>query len=266
MTSGPCFSLAVLVLAAGMAAADGQGIADPRVADLVQIGKIRIGLFSTQYVKDPVTGDLRGLRVDIARALAARIGVEPLLIELRTPPEVVACLRASICDVAFLPYDARAADVADFTNPLIESQYTLLVPAGSSINVFADADRRGIRIAAVRDHASTLTLLSKIRGAEVVFADNEFAAFELVRSGQADVFASTRQLLTRMSAKLAGSRALADHYGANLNRIAVPKGHAGWLAFANAFVEDAKASGLVQAAIARDGGDVFQVAPPGQSD
>jgi polar amino acid transport system substrate-binding protein len=256
----------VLVLVAGVATAYAQGTVDPRVADLAQAGRIRVALFSTQYVKDPASGDLRGLRVDIARALAARVGVPPILLELRTPPEVVSCLKAGACDIAFLPYDARATDVADFTNPLIESQYTLLVPAASSITVFADADRPGIRIAAVRDHASTLTLLSKIRRAAIVFADNELAAFELLRSGQVDVFASTRQLLTRMSATLAGSRVLAGHYGANLNRIAVPKGHPGWLAFANAFVEDAKASGLVQAAIARDGGDVFQVAPPGQSD
>ena len=33
----------------------------------------------------------------------------------------------------------------------------------------------------------------------------------------------------------------------------VPKGHGGWLAYANEFVEAAKSSGLVQKAIDREG-------------
>jgi polar amino acid transport system substrate-binding protein len=47
--------------------------------------------------------------------------------------------------------------------------------------------------------------------------------------------------------------------------VVVPKGHAGWLAYVNEFVEEAKASGLVQNAIDRDGSLAFQVAPPGDS-
>ena len=55
--------------------------ADPRVADLVQAGKIRLALFLPQYTKNPVTGELRGvgtgfLAIELARALAARLGLE----------------------------------------------------------------------------------------------------------------------------------------------------------------------------------------------
>ena len=80
----------------------------------MQAGKIRIGLFSTQYTKDPATGALRSVRVDIARALAERIGVQAVLIEHRTPPEAVGCIKAGACDVVFLPLDERAANVSDF--------------------------------------------------------------------------------------------------------------------------------------------------------
>ena len=34
-------------------------LADPRVADLVQAGKIRVALFPPQYTEDPATGELR---------------------------------------------------------------------------------------------------------------------------------------------------------------------------------------------------------------
>jgi polar amino acid transport system substrate-binding protein len=255
-------TLSVLLASSGTAGAQSS---DLRVADLVEAGKIRIGLFSTQYTKDPATGELRSLRVDIARALAARIGVQAVLIEHRTPPEVVGCIKAGACDVVFLPLDERAASVGDFSFPFVQSEYTMLVPAGSPIRSVADADKPGVRIAAVRDHSSTATLVSTIKQAEVVLGENEHATFELLRAGRVDAFASTRQLLLRMSANLSGSRVLQDRYGANLNRVVIPKGHAGRLAYVNEFVEEAKASGLVQNAIDRDGTLAFQVPPPGDS-
>jgi ABC-type amino acid transport substrate-binding protein len=69
-------SVIATALLANIAAADAQQASDPRVADLVQAGMVRVGLFSTQYTKDLAFGELRGVRVDIARALAAQIGVQ----------------------------------------------------------------------------------------------------------------------------------------------------------------------------------------------
>ena len=92
---------------------------------------------------------------------------------------------------------------------------------------------------------------------------DEPAAFELLRSGRADAFASTRQSLLRASADLPGSHVLEGRYGANLNRVVVPKGRTGWVGYINEFVEEAKASGFLQRAIDRDPAFAFQVAPPG---
>ena len=255
--------LVTVALLVGATIASVQQIPDPRVADLVQAGRVRVGLFSTQYTKDPVTGELRSVRVDIARALAARIGVHAVLLEHRTPADLVQCLKAGACDLVFLPLDERAADIGDFSTPFIQSEYTMLVPAGSSIRSTTDADKPGIRIAAVRGHASTMTLTRVVKRAEVIFGESELATLELLRAGRADVFASTRQYLLRSSKNLPGSQVLADRYGANLNRVVVPKGHAGRLAYVTEFVEEAKASGLVQKAIDRDGTSAFQVPPPG---
>src|SRR5262245_38380947 len=36
-----------------------------RVADLIRAGKVRVGLFPPQYTKDPVTGELRSVWVEI---------------------------------------------------------------------------------------------------------------------------------------------------------------------------------------------------------
>ena len=54
---------------------------------------------------------------------------------------------------------------------------------------------------------------------------------------------------------------LEDRYGAQLLAMAVPKGQAGWLAYVSEFVEEAKASGLVQRAIEGAGRPGIQVTP-----
>jgi polar amino acid transport system substrate-binding protein len=243
--------------------AQAQQRTDPRVADLVQAGKVRVGLFPPQFVKDSATGALRGVWAEMAGALAARLGVPLVLVERPTPPEAVACLKASACDVLFLPFDDRAAAVGDFSHPIFQFDYTLLVPSGSAIRKVMDADRAGTRIAAVRNHASTVTLAGLLKQAELVYADTPEPTFELLRSGKTHVMVSTRNALLQFSDQLPGSHVLDDRYGANINRMVVPKGKAGWLAYVTEFVEEAKASGLVRRAIDRVGPRGVTVAPPG---
>lgn len=199
---------------------------DPRVADFVRSGQVRVALFLPQYTKDPVTGELRGGPVfrDIARALADRIGVGVLLMGYQNPREIVECLKAGACDVAFMVPDTDRVDEVGFSPPVIESDFACLVPAGSSIRRMADADRSGVRIAAVRNHASTLALSRILKQAEVVTAETPDAAFALLRSGDSNAMASARSVLLQYSAKLLGSRVLKDRYGTQLLAMAVPKG------------------------------------------
>src|SRR4051812_11261112 len=101
---GFCVMLAAL---ATITAANAQQSGDPRVADIVSAGKLRVGLFLPQYTKDQATGEIRGygsgtVHVQIAHALAARLGVEVELLGYPTPPAVVECLKAGACDVGFM--------------------------------------------------------------------------------------------------------------------------------------------------------------------
>jgi polar amino acid transport system substrate-binding protein len=176
---------------------------------------------------------------------------------------MVECLKAGACDVGFLGYDpSRAADVEGFTRPFIEFDYTYLVPAGSSIRCAADADQPGLRVAVVQAHASTLTLTRARKQAELVSVDTPDSAFELLRTGRVDAWASARPLLANYSAQLPGSRVLEDRYGVNRPAVVVAKGKAARLAYISWFIEEIKASGFVQQAIARSGWSGVRVAPP----
>jgi len=239
---------------------------DPRVADLMRTGKLRIALFLPQYTKDPGTGEIRGkytgaVIAEIAHALAARMEVEVQLVGYPTPPAAVESINTGACDVVGLlgVNPSRAAEVS-FTPPLMLYPFTYLVPAGSTIQSIADADKPGIRIAVIPNHESSLALGRITKDAELLRAEIEEVAFDLLRTGDADAFAAPLPVLLAYSTKLPGSRVLEEHYGANVGAMAVSKEHAGRLAYFSEFVEEAKASGLVQRAIDRAGERGIRVA------
>lgn len=249
---------------AGVPIVDTQRASDARVADLVRAGRVRVALFpSFLYRKDPVTGELRGVGIEIARALGTRLGVEVLLVEYPTPPKVLEGLKARASDLAFLGIDpTRSADV-DFTPPYMQADFTYLVPAGSSIRGVPDADQRGVRIAVVRNHAMDFALRGILKQAEPIYAENPDASFDLLRTRRADVLAGIRPGLLEYAARLPGSRVLEDRYGANAIAIAVPKGRGEWLAYMSEFLEEARKSRLVEQAIARAGLRGVQVVTAG---
>jgi ABC-type amino acid transport substrate-binding protein len=77
-----------LVIGVGQSAySQTQSSPDPSVSDIVQSGKLRIGVFpSFQYSKD-ASGKPQGLALGIANALAAGMSIrEVVTVEYPTPP------------------------------------------------------------------------------------------------------------------------------------------------------------------------------------
>lgn len=259
-------TIGVASLVSVLAVAETQSQADPRMESLIQTGKLRVGLFLPQYAKDPVSGELRGVGAHIvslavAREIAKRLGVSVQFIGYRTPPEVVECLKAGQCDLGIMGVDpVRAAEVS-LSPAFMQFDFTHLVPAGSSIRKVADADRPGVRIAAIRNHASTMALARMSKHAKFVEDATPDGAFELLRSGQADIFASARPTLLDYVPQLAGSRVLDDGYGVNLVALAIAKGQDGQLAYIKEFLDEMKRSGWLKRAIDSAGLREFEVAP-----
>ena len=236
---------------------------DHRVADLVKAGKIRAGLAVAPImaIKDSTTGELRGVAVDLARELASQIGVELVQVAYPRPGAVMAGLHSNAWDIAFLGIDPARVAEADFSPAYLEVDLTYLVPESSPIHGIADADRPGVRIAVPRGDLVDILLGRSLKQATLVRAETVAGAFELVRTGQADVCAEPRPNLLQDQAHLPGSRVLEERFGVNRVGIVVPKGNTGRLAFVSEFVEQAKASGLVQRAIERADLRGVQVAP-----
>jgi polar amino acid transport system substrate-binding protein len=242
--------------------------ADSRVTDLIQTGQIRLALFLPQYAKDSGGPGLRGIgigfvAIELGRELAARLGVDLRVIEHPTPPKAIESVKSGACDLAMLGIEpSRLGDLA-FSPAVVQFDYTILAPAASALRDCGHMDRPGLRIAVVRNHASTLALTRIVRQATLIGFDVPDAAFDELRSGKADAFAAPREVLLDYAALLPGSQVLADSYGVNNVGIAVRKGQTERLAYIAEFAEDAKASGLIQRIIARGGLHGFRVAPAG---
>lgn len=226
---------------------------------------MRVGLFLPQYVKDEATGELNGrgtgyAAMQIAPALAQRLGVAAEFVGYPAPKNVVACLKAGECDMAFLGIEPSRVAELDFSPAIFEFDYTYLVPAGSPVRQTADADRPDLVIAVVEGHASSLALQMRLRHAEMLGAETPDQAFDNLRTGRAQALACPRDVLLDFAATLPDARVLDDAYGANRVGIAIRKGDAALLACVRDFVEEIKASGFLRRVVESDHLRGFRVA------
>ena len=260
MVRGTVRSAAALLLA--VALAGGTGTVGAQAVDLAPTGVAARGGHPANpalAARDPATGEWRGPWIDLAGALAQRLGVPVAFVEYANDvAAVVARRRAGAWDVASGPdTPERAALGLAFAVPYLEVDNTLLVGPASAIRSTADADRPGVRIAAMARHRAgaepdrpPAAGRGRPRGPQP--RQPELAA--LLAAGQVDAVASNRANVLGLAALVPGSRVLADRYAVQEQRINLPPGRsAASLALASAVTRQALASGLIRASLARAG-------------
>jgi polar amino acid transport system substrate-binding protein len=238
---------------------------DSQGADLVRAGVIRTGLFLPQFAHDPASGELRGLgtgyiAIAMTHTLSERLGIATRFVEYPSPKAAVAGLKSDGCDFVFLGVDPTRAAEVDFAPAIFQFDYSLLVPQGSAIKSLTDADRPGTRIGLIESHASALALKRAVKHAQLIGVELPEQAPDLIREGKVDALAFPRDHLLDFADQLPGSHVLEKGYGVNRVAMAIRQNRAGLLAYADAFSEEAKTSGLVQAAIDRGALRGFTVA------
>jgi polar amino acid transport system substrate-binding protein len=165
-------------------------------------------------------------------------------------------------DVAFLGAEPQRVNEIAFTAAYLEIPATYLVPADSPIRSLADVDKPGVRIAVSDKSAYELWLSRNIKHATLMRTQNIDASFDLFVNERLEVLSGLRPRLLTDVGKLPGARILDGQFTAVQQAIGTPKAREKGAAFLKAFVEDAKASGLVAQAIARNKVQGVTVAPP----
>lgn len=226
-------------------------------ADLAPHGKLRLAfpVASALYVtKDPATGTLKGMSLDIGAALAARLGVPFEPQPCAAVRDLIAATGADHWDIATIVMEAEREKIFDYSKAYLEADSTYLVPAGSTIRTVAEADKPGTRIGVAEKSAFDNFLTRAIKHATLVRYPGVGAAFEGLRSNASDAVAAPRQVLAAAQGSFPGSRILDDSFDVARVGIVVPKGRqAAGLAYVNAFLNEAIASGWIAQAIERAG-------------
>jgi polar amino acid transport system substrate-binding protein len=193
--------------------------------------------------------------VELTRELGKRLGVPVSIVGVSGMRAMVDGFKANTFDIAFLAYDPARAGEVDFSQVYSLSWSSYIVMANSPLHAVADADRPGIRIGAATGDSPELFLSRNLKNAQIKRYPNPSAeeALRFLTSGEIDAYAANRQRLIEMAAGAPNTRVLPDNYFAVKQAIIVPKGNTAALEVINHFLDDARKSGLVQAAIDRAG-------------
>jgi polar amino acid transport system substrate-binding protein len=234
-------------------------------AVLAPTGKLRAAInFGNPILamKDPVTGEPRGVSVDLARELARRLGVPLELVLYTAAGKVVDGLKAGEWDVGFVAIDSvRAADM-DYTAPYVIIEGAYLVPQDSPIRQNAEVDREGVRVVVGAGSAYDLYLTRELKKAKIVRAPTSPAVVDTMLAQAVEAAAGVKQQLEADARCVPGVRLLEGRFMVINQAMAVPKGRAAGVQYLSEFVEEMKASGFVENALRRHGIRGAAIAPP----
>jgi polar amino acid transport system substrate-binding protein len=234
-------------------------------AELAPTGVLRAGINLSNFLlvtgKTPA-GDPEGVAPDMAREVAARLGVPVKYVTFKSPGELADQAGKGVWDIGLIGAEPQRAETIAFTAAYVEIEATYLVPAGSRLQTIADVDAPGVRIAVAGRSAYGLWLDRNIRHAELVRADSLGGATERFIQGKLEALAGLRPGLLADLDKLPAARIIEGKFSAVQQAIGTAKQNTAGSAYLSDFVEEAKASGLVARLIERHKVRGLSVAPP----
>lgn len=225
---------------------------------LAPTGSLRVGLIpgtQTQMLRDPATGEVKGVAYELGKEFAKRLGVTFELVVLAGREQFLEALKSGLVDFAATNATPARAQDMDFAQPHLEIEAGFLVPPDSSISSpsWTEADRTGIRIGVTQGSTTEARYSKELKHAVLISAPTRDSAIKMLAAGEMDAFATTKSTLFEMSDKLPGFRVLDGGYMVEKMSIAIPKRRDLGMTFLRQFVEDAKADGLIAAAAKRAG-------------
>jgi polar amino acid transport system substrate-binding protein len=212
-------------------------------------------------LKDAPDGSPRGIAPDLARELGQRTGLEIDFVRFPKAGALADAVKDDAWDVAFLGAEPQRADRIAFSAAYLEIPVTFLVPPGSPIRALADVDREGARIAVAEKSAYDLFLTRSIRKARLMRVPGIDESFALFTEEKLEALSGLKPRLVADAARLPGSRVLDGQVTAVQQACGTPRARERAAAYLRSFIEDIKASGLVERTIRKHGVQGVTVAP-----
>ncbi|CAD5371872.1 ABC transporter substrate-binding protein [Rubrivivax sp. A210] len=255
-----------LGLAALLGACASKRAAPDLVAALAPTGRLRACInLGNPILAQRAAADapVVGVSVDLARALAERLGLEADLRVVDAAAKSVALVKSGEADVGFFAVDPLRGEGIRFTAPYVQIEGAYLVRQASPFTDNAQVDSAGTRIMVGRGSAYDLHLARTLRQARLMHAPTSPTVVERFLAEGADVAAGVKQQLQADAARLPDLRLLPGRFMLIEQAMGLPLTRSAAAAqLLRDFVEQAKASGFVAAALARHGIQGAVVAPP----
>ena len=248
----PMAAFALVASIAGTATAGGA--AD----EIAPTGKLRVAIAISPaggafWSTKSENGGYAGVPVDLGKAMALRLGVGVEYVVYRNSGEITDAAAKATWDVTFLPRDPERETKMSFGPTYEVADATYIVKAGSPITDFATLDQPGVKVAAVSNTTTMRGAVAHLKTAKVTGYQTYDEIFNLLKSGEIDAFALSRDQLNALAKKIPGTRVLDETFKKTVTAVAVPLDHPQALAFVSKFMTDALADGTLRKAYDNNG-------------
>src|ERR1700688_4879434 len=246
----PCIA-GVALMAAMMVA--GPASADALKDEIAPTGKLRVAIGispagGAYWSTKTASGDYAGVPVDLGKEMAAQLGVPVEYVAYQNSGQITDSAGKGNWDVTFLPKDPERETRMSF-GPIYEvADATYIVKAGSSATNFQTLDQPGMKVAAVNNTTTMRGAIAHLKNAKVTGYQSYDEIFGLLKNGEVDAFALSRDQLNKMTLKIPGTRVLDETFKQTVTAVAVPPNHPLALAFVTKFLNEATTNGTLRKA------------------
>jgi polar amino acid transport system substrate-binding protein len=246
-------ALAVVVAGIGVPLVHAGGLKD----EIAPTGKLRVAIAISPaggaFWCTRTENGYAGVPVDLGRAMAAQLGIPVEYVVHKNSGEITEAAAQGSWDVTFLPKDAEREKTMSF-GPVYEvADATYIVKAGSKVTDFATLDEAGTEVGAVNNTTTMRGAQAHLKKATVT----GYSTFEeivwLLKAGEIEAFALSRDQLNGLAKQLPGTKVLDETFKKTVTATAVPLNHPQSLAFVTKFMTDAAGNGVLRKAYDNNG-------------
>jgi len=227
-------------------------------SEIAPTGKLRVAIGISAaggpfWSNKNESGGYVGVPVDLGKDMAAQIGVPVEYVAYPNSGQITDAASKDAWDVTFLPRDTEREGRMSFGPAYDVADSTYIVKAGSPIKDFATLDQPGVRVAAVNDTTTMRGAKAHLKQATVTGYQTFDEIFNLLKDGKVDAFALSREQLEELAKKIPGTKVLDEAFRRRVAAVAVPLNHPQSLAFAEKFMSEALANGMLRKAYDNNG-------------
>jgi polar amino acid transport system substrate-binding protein len=247
-------ALAGLVLAAVVTV---PALADGLKDEIAPTGKLRVAIAISPaggaFWSTKTEVGYAGVPVDLGKEMATQLGVPVEYVVHQNSGQITDAAAKGTWDVTWLPKDPERETRMMF-GPIYEvADATYIVRPGSGITNFATLDQVGVKVAAVNATTTMRGAIAHLKNAKVTGYQTYDEIFGLLKSGEIDAFALSRDQLNKMAQKIPGTKVLDETFKKTVTAVAVPLGHSQSLAFVSKFMTNAITDGALRKAYDNNG-------------